>query len=66
MNPADTTPGIKSELIDLSGFSLDRLRDLDSSVLNRSMGLVLARTGHLMGSRATRESAQQGAGERID
>jgi FXSXX-COOH protein len=66
MNPADTTPGIKSELIDLSGFSLDRLRDLDSSVLNRAMGRVLTRTQLLRGARTTYESGTTGAGERID
>jgi FXSXX-COOH protein len=66
MNSADTTPGIQSDLIDLSGISLDRLRDLDNTVLNRAMGHVLTRTGHLRGARMTRESGQSGQGERID
>ncbi len=66
MNSADTDPGIESELIDLSDISLDRLRDLDGSVLNRAMGHVLRRTGHLKGARTAYGSGQGGAGERID
>jgi FXSXX-COOH protein len=62
MNSADTDPGIESELIDLSGISLDRLRDLDNTALRQAMNRALDRTTRLR----SRMSSQEGGGERID
>ena len=63
MNSADTDPTIESELIDLSGISLDRLRDLDNTDLHQAMHHTLDRTTRLRGGR---RSGQEGNGERID
>lgn len=63
MNSADTEPGIESELIDLSGVSLDRLRNLDDSLLDRALHRTLDHTTRLRGGR---RSGTDGAGERID
>ena len=63
MNSADTEPAIESELIDLSAVPLDRLRGLNSSVIQEAMHHVLERTGRL---RSVRRSGEGGQGERID
>lgn len=62
MNSADTDPGIQSELIDLSGISLGRLRDLDNTALHQAMNSALDRTTRVRG----RKSDKEGGGERID
>jgi hypothetical protein len=63
MNSADTEPGIESELIDLSTIPLDRLRVLNSSVVQEAMRHVLERTGR---HRSVRRSGESSTGERID
>jgi hypothetical protein len=63
MNSANTEPGIESELIDLSAVPLDRLRVLNSSVVQEAIRHVLERTGCL---RRVRRSGETGTGERID
>jgi len=40
-------PGIKSELLDLSGFSLSELRKLDPVMLSRSIRHAAERTAHI-------------------
>jgi hypothetical protein len=63
MNSADTDPGIKSELLDLSVVGLRELRILDSTTFQEALHRVVDRTSRV---RALARSGGAAGGERVD
>jgi hypothetical protein len=62
--PADTDPGIESQLIDLTAVPFAVLRDLDGEVIHNAMRYVVERAGQVRITSRSGNSA--GGGERID